>query len=183
MSFDPNYPPAGVLIKSVEMRAQFNAVHDEITVIPKGDKGDKGDPGDPGVQGPPMANVAVDAVNTLDPDQPATVDANFDGTNVHLTIGIPRGQTGANGAAGVDGNDGATGTQGEKGDKGDPGDVTATQLSDGLAATLVSAAANSSANTNAVPTLDTPFANDPPTLADMELMRAAYNTLVLAQRR
>lgn len=39
------------------------------------------------------------------------------------------------------------------------------------------------ANTNAVATLDTPFTNDPPTLADLEVMRAAYNALVLALRR
>jgi hypothetical protein len=36
---------------------------------------------------------------------------------------------------------------------------------------------------NAVPTLDTPFTNDPASLADMETMRAAYNSLVLALRR
>ncbi|MBI3881562.1 MAG: hypothetical protein HY301_16060, partial [Verrucomicrobia bacterium] len=99
------------------------------------------------------------------------------------TLGLPRGHDGVTGAPGANGNAGGTGTQGEKGDKGDPGEVTATQLSDGLAATLASAAANSSANTNGVPTLDTPFTNDPPTLADMELMRTAYNALVLAQRR
>ena len=40
-----------------------------------------------------------------------------------------------------------------------------------------------SSNTNAVATMDTPFANDPPTSADMETMRAAYNALVLAARR
>jgi hypothetical protein len=43
--------------------------------------------------------------------------------------------------------------------------------------------AASSNNTNAVATLDTPFANDPPTLADMELMRAKFNELVLGLRR
>ena len=48
---------------------------------------------------------------------------------------------------------------------------------------LNSSAANSSANSNAVSTLDTPFVNDPPTLADMELLRAAYNNLVVVLRR
>jgi hypothetical protein len=38
-------------------------------------------------------------------------------------------------------------------------------------------------NSNNVITLDTPFTNDPPTLADMELMRQAYNDLVSALRR
>ena len=37
--------------------------------------------------------------------------------------------------------------------------------------------------TNAVSTLDTAFANDPPTLADMELMRAKVNELINALRR
>ena len=31
--------------------------------------------------------------------------------------------------------------------------------------------------------MGTPFTNDPPTLADMELMRAKYNELLLAARR
>ena len=31
--------------------------------------------------------------------------------------------------------------------------------------------------------LDTPFANDPPTLADMEVMRAKVNELIAALRR
>ena len=32
-------------------------------------------------------------------------------------------------------------------------------------------------------TLDTPFATDPPTLADLELMRAKVNELITARRR
>ena len=40
-----------------------------------------------------------------------------------------------------------------------------------------------SSNSNAVTTLDTPFVNGPPTLADMETVRAAYNALVLGLRR
>jgi hypothetical protein len=50
-------------------------------------------------------------------------------------------------------------------------------------AILATAIAGTSANANAVATLATPFTNDPPTLADMEVMRAAYNALVLALRR
>ena len=45
------------------------------------------------------------------------------------------------------------------------------------------ALSSTSSNSNSVPTLDTPFTNDPPTLADMEVMRAAYNALVLSLRR
>ena len=52
-----------------------------------------------------------------------------------------------------------------------------------MTAAIDSAVAGTSSNTNAVDTLDTPFTNDPPTLADMELMRAKSNELVLAARR
>ena len=50
-------------------------------------------------------------------------------------------------------------------------------------AQLASAISGTSNNTNAVSPLDTPFTNDPPTLADMELMRAKFNEWVLAARR
>ena len=52
-----------------------------------------------------------------------------------------------------------------------------------IATALASATANSSANTNGVGTLDTPFTNDPPTLADMEVLRAKFNEMILAMRR
>jgi hypothetical protein len=73
---------------------------------------------------------------------------------VHLAIGIPRGDVGVQGI---------------------PGDVTNLDL-----ATSINGTSN---NTSAVATLDTPFANDPPSLADTELMRGKYNELVLALRR
>ena len=128
--------------------------------IPRGNDGAQGIQGiDGGIgpQGPPFANAIVDAVTTLAPGTPATVSVNFDGTNVHFTFGIPTGDTGGQGIPGT------------------PGEVTN--------AALATAIAGTSSNTNAVATLDTPFTNDPPTLADMELMRAAYNALVLAARR
>ena len=125
-----------------------------------GGNGSDGGPGPQGAQGPPFAQAIIDAVNTLNPGDPATVSVSFDGSNVHFTIGIPRGN---DGTAGINGTDGA------------PGEVTNAQL-----ATAISGTSN---NTNAVATMDTPFANDPPTLADMELMRAKFNELVLAGRR
>ena len=64
---------------------------------------------------------------------------------------------------------------GPQGPQGPPGEVTQ--------AALDSAIDGTSANSNAVPTLDTPFTHDPPTLADLETMRSAYNDLVLALRR
>jgi hypothetical protein len=53
----------------------------------------------------------------------------------------------------------------------------------GRAGVIAAAIAGTSNNTNSVPTMNTPFTNDPSTLADMELMRANYNALVLALRR
>ena len=156
---------------------------------PQGNPGADGAQGPQGVQGPPGPSVAaaiVDGVSTLNPADSATVATSFDGANVHFQFGIPRG------AAGTDGADGAPGIQGPKGDDGEQGptgpqgpagDVTALQLSDGLAATLASANAGSSANTNSVPTFDVPFTNDPPTLADLEVVRAKINEIVLALRR
>jgi len=99
----------------------------------------------------------VDGVTTLNPGDNATVDVSFDGSNVRFQFGIPRG------------NDGGTGNDGQ------PGEVTNADLSSAIDGT--------SANTNALSTLDTAFANDPPTLADMELMRGKYNELINALRR
>ena len=56
--------------------------------------------------------------------------------------------------------------------------ATNAQLSTAIADVQTAAAANSSANSNAVPTLDTPFA-DP----DAETLRQSFNALVLALRR
>lgn len=138
--------------------------------IPRGNDGAQGEQGEQGMQGqtgpdgpvgPPFANAVVDAVNTLNAGEPATVDLIFDGTNVRFTFGIPRGS------------DGATGATGEN------GEVTQVDLNNALQNTL----SQTSNNSNSVNTLDNPFTNDPPTMTDLELMRQAYNELVLALRR
>jgi hypothetical protein len=113
-----------------------------------------GGPGADGAPGPPFASAIVDSTNTLNPGEAATVDQSFDGSNVHFTFGIPRGSDGING---IDGS------------------VTGAQLDNAIAGT--------SSNTNAISTLDAPFMNDPPTLADLELMRAKVNELILNGRR
>lgn len=198
MPFDPNLPQESTTADAGQMRSQLNglkdlidaipgvnsAVVDSVTTLPPGSaaavavslvgtvlhlsfslpQGPPGDAGQPGAtgpigpQGPPFSQAIVDAVNTLPPGSAATVDASFDGMNVRFNFGLPRG------------NDGAMGL---------PGEVSQVDLNNGLLNTLN----QTSANTNAVPTLDTPFTNDPPTLADLEQMRQAYNTLVLALRR
>jgi hypothetical protein len=114
----------------------------------------------PGPQGPPFANVVIDSVTTLNPGENASVTVFFDGTLVHLSFGIPRG---------------AQGEQGIQGIQGVPREVTTTAMNGAIA----SAIAGTSNNTNSVPTMDTPFADNP----DAETIRQAFNALVLAQRR
>ena len=126
-------------------------------------------------------------MSTLNPGEPATVSTSFYGNTVHFTFGIPRGADGANGTNGTDGAPGGQGPQGVPGmegpqgpvgPQGPAGEVTAGQLADGLASTLASADAGSSANSNVVGTMDTPFA-DP----DAEALRVKVNELLTAMRR
>ena len=182
MSFDPNLPQEGTPLDAVQMRSQLNGLKaiidailtvsaaqvDSTNTLPPGTPANasvsvvgntlhftfqipQGQEGLVGPAGPPFATAIVDSVTTLNPGDSATVGVSFDGTNVRFTFGIPRG------------NDGS-------GSQGPPGEVTNAQLSSAIAGT--------SNLSNAVATLDTPFA-DP----DVEALRAAYNTLVLALRR
>ena len=179
MPYDPAQPAEHSDLSSQVVRDQLNALKELIDAVPAGPQGPQGDPGPPGSngsdgapgpQGPPgpsVANSVVDGVATLNPGDPATVGTNFDGTNVHFQFGIPRGSTGATGA---DGPPGSPGPQGNDGPPGPPGEVTA--------AALATAIAGTSANSNAVGTLDTPFA-DP----DAEALRQKLNELLLAMRR
>ena len=192
MPFDPTKPAANSTNSSAEMRGQLTSLKalidavqsilaaqvDGVTTlnpgdpaavtvavigdtlhftfgIPRGQDGQAGQDGGAGPQGPPFASAIVDGVTTLAPGTPATVSVSFDGTNVHFLFGIPTGDTGG---------------QGIPGTPGAPGEVTN--------AALATAISGTSSNTNAVTTLDTPFA-DP----DAESLRTAYNALVLAARR
>ncbi len=192
--FDPTLPQELTPVDAAQMRSQFNGLKDlidainainaaqvdavstldpgepataSVTVsansllfsfgIPRGDVGLTGNDGNDGDVGPPFANAVVDSVTTLPAGDPATVSVSFDGTLVHFVFGLPAGGDGASGM------DGAA------------GEVTNVALAGAINGT--------SSNSNAVTTLDTPFVNDPPTLADMEVMRAAYNDLVLTLRR
>lgn len=98
-----------------------------------GSQGPPGNDGGPGPQGPAFALAVVDAVTTLDPGLPATVQTSFDGLNVHFSFGIPRGEDGTNGSNGA------------------PGEVSQAQLDTAIHGT--------SANTNSIATLDTVFAD------------------------
>jgi hypothetical protein len=86
--------------------------------IPRGDVGAQGATGATGgvgatgatgAVGPAFTSFVIDGVTTLDPAQAATVTAVFDGTNVKLAFGIPRGMQGVEGPQGIIGATGATG--------------------------------------------------------------------------
>ena len=123
---------------------------------PPGGSGSDGGQGPQGIQGPPFAQAVVDGVTTLDPGQAATVQTNFDGSNVRFTFGIPRG------------NDGMSGSDGA------PGEVSEAMLS----SSIINAISGTSNNTNSVSTLDSGFAD-----ADMEALRQKMNEMILAARR
>ena len=122
---------------------------------PQGNDGGQGPPGNDGAQGPPFAQAIVDGVTTLDPGQQATVGVSFDGSNVRFQFAIPRGNDGSNGS---------------DGSQGPPGEISQAQLDSAISGT--------SANTNGVSTLDSPFA-DP----DMEALRQKLNEMILNGRR
>jgi hypothetical protein len=76
---------------------------------PPGATGANGSDGAPGAPGPPFTNFVVDGVTTLNPNDPATVNASFDGSAVRFTFGIPRGSEGLQGPPGSDGMTGPPG--------------------------------------------------------------------------
>jgi hypothetical protein len=150
MPYDPSFPADGVLIESLPFRDQFHGIKDLIDAIVT------------------LTAAQVDGVTTLDPGNPANAAVSVVGNTLHLTFGIPRGYDGAQGANGADGAPGAQGPQGL------PGEVSQTDLNNGLLNTLN----QTSNNTNALATLDNPFA-DP----DVEILRQKVNELINALRR
>ncbi len=127
--------------------------------IPRGSDGSSGmngmngSDGSQGPPGPPFANAVVDGVSTLSPWENATVQTNFDGSNVRFQFGIPRG------------NDGAPGP---------PGEVTNAQLASAIAGT--------SNLSNAVATLGMTV-SDPPTPSEMQAIANKLDELITALRR
>jgi len=168
MAYDPNIPVTGTDMVSAEMRSQFHGLKDLIDAVPT------------------INAAVVDSVTTLPPGDAATASAAVVGAVLHLNYGIPQGNAGAEGVPGPQGAQGQPGPQGDPGGppgpqgpegaqgppgpEGPPGEVTQVDLANALQTT--------SNNSNAVPTLDTPFA-DP----DAETLRQAFNELVLALRR
>ena len=190
MPYDPTKPAFGSPDSSAEMREQFAGLKQLIDATPTitavvVDSVNTLPPGSPATvdaniidnvmhlvfgipQGAPFGGVTVDGVSTLNPGDSATAGVSFDGVTVRFVFGIPRGADGTNGT------DGAPGA---------PGEVTTAALDAAIGSTLMTVLSSSSANSNAVTTLDSPFINDPPTAADMELLRAKMNELITALRR
>jgi hypothetical protein len=80
MSFAPNLPQPGTEIDADQMRAQLTGLKDLIDAVPT------------------ISGAVIDGVTTLNPSEAATVQTSFDGSDVHFTFGIPRGQEGASAA-------------------------------------------------------------------------------------
>ena len=110
--FDPTLPQPGTEIDADQMRSQLNGLKALIDAVPAGPPGPPGQNGSDGAQGPagpPFASAVVDSVTTLNPGDAATVQTNFDGSNVRFTFGIPRGNDGSSGSNGNDGMQGPPG--------------------------------------------------------------------------
>lgn len=125
--------------------------------IPQGDTGSQGGEG---AAGPPFAQAIVDSVTTLDPGNPATVAVSFDGSYVHFTFGIPRGDTGSPGS------------------QGSPGEVNTAQMDNAIAGAIASTARNPAG----VAPMNISF-NKPPTAADLAQVQAKFNEMLAAATR
>jgi hypothetical protein len=189
--FDPALPEDHALIEAEVLRGQFTglkalidginsvdaATVDSVTTIPPGDPaqasvevvgetlhfafdlpqgwpGSPGATGAPGPQGPPFAQAVVDGVTTLPSGSQATVDVTFDGTKVHFSFGIPEGP------------------------QGPAGEVTTDQLD----ASIATAVAGTSANSNTVSTVGQ-VADSSYNQAQMQDVINKLDQLILALRR
>ncbi|MCH5350617.1 MAG: collagen-like protein [Clostridiales bacterium] len=90
---------------------------------PQGEQGLQGVAGTNGTDGA-AATVTVGTVDTLEPDQNATVTNSGTTTAAVLNFGIPRGATGPQGPQGDQGIQGVPGPQGVQGEQGEQGPAT-----------------------------------------------------------
>ena len=154
--YDPTLPANGTPLASAEMRAQLTGLKDLIDAIQT------------------ITAAQMDAVNTVPPGDPAAVTLSVAGGTLHFTFSIPQGANGADGINGSSGSDGGEGPPGPEGPQGVPGEVTLQQLTDAIATT--------SANSNAVTTLDF-IPSDPPSQMEMQQVIDKVNELINALRR
>jgi hypothetical protein len=75
-AFDPALPEDGALVVAGVLRDQFNGLAGMIDAVPT------------------ITSAVVDAVNTLPAGDPAEVSVSVIGDVLHLTFGIPMGQSG-----------------------------------------------------------------------------------------
>ena len=85
MSFDPNLPQENTPADAVQMRSQLNGLKSLIDAVPT------------------ITGAVVDDVNTLPAGSPAQVSASVSGGVLHLSFGLPMGDTGAPGPQGEPG--------------------------------------------------------------------------------
>ena len=201
MPFDPNLPQALTMADAAQMRSQFNSLKalidaiasvnaatvDSTTTLPAGSPavagvsvvgdtlhftfqlpqgmdGTNGSNGSDGAMGPQGSPGSDGAPGPQGPQGPQGDPGGPPG---------PQGPPGNDGMQGPQGNDGPQGPQGNEGNQGPqgpPGEVTQ--------AALDAAILGTSANTNAIGTLDTVFP-DPA----LEEIRAKINELILNGRR
>jgi hypothetical protein len=76
MPFDPNLPSNNTPNSSAQMRSQLTGLKALIDAVPT------------------VTSAMVDAVNTLPAGDPASVSVSVIGDVLHLTFGIPMGQSG-----------------------------------------------------------------------------------------
>lgn len=159
MPYDPALPANGTDMVSAEMRSQFQGLKSLIDLVQS------------------INAAQVDGVTTGNPGDPAAVSITVNGTTLHFTITLPRGDEGLPGIQGIPGNDGGQGipgTDGAPGADGNPGEVTT--------AALDSAISGTSSNTNGVATLGLTV-SDPPTQGEMQSIAHKLDEFILAGRR
>ena len=81
---------------------------------PKGDRGDIGPVGETGIS----HEIIIDETKTINPDEPAKVQDEFNNNTHYLTFYIPKGEKGEQGSIGPKGEKGDTGPMGLPGEKG-----------------------------------------------------------------
>ena len=93
MPYDPDLPQENTEIDAAQMRGQLQGLFEAFLAGR-------------------ITSVAIDAVNTINAGDPASVSAQITGNVLHLTFNIPRGATGT---AGIDGTPGGPGPAGPQG--------------------------------------------------------------------
>ena len=96
MPYNENLPANGAVVLAAELRGQFHGVVYLIAAL----------------SATTLTGVVVDAVNTVDPGEPAGVSVLVLDHVAHLTFNLPRGAAGTAGTGGAPGGLGPAGPQG-----------------------------------------------------------------------